>query len=76
VGGDQEPDLNGGRLVEDSNGKQVMTAQEAADYLRINRTTLYRLAAKGVVPGARIGSKWRFKMLLEKSPPCTWAGSQ
>jgi len=38
----------------------VMTVTELADYLRIHRTTLYRLLKNGKIPAFRVGSDWRF----------------
>lgn len=42
----------------------VMTAEEAATYLRIARATLYRLAAKGQIPAVKVGRVWRFSRSL------------
>ena len=42
----------------------VMTAEEAAAYLRIARATLYRLTAKGEIPAAKVGRVWRFSRPL------------
>lgn len=39
----------------------VMTVKEVADYLRVNRRTVYRLAVEGTLPGFRVGATWRFK---------------
>ena len=41
---------------------QVLTAQELAVYLRVNRSTVYRLLKKKQVPGFRIGSEGRFQI--------------
>ncbi len=38
----------------------VMTVKEAADYLKINAMTAYRLAGSGQIPAVRIGRSWRF----------------
>jgi len=40
---------------------EVLTAQEAADYLRVSLKTLYRLVAAGQVPGQKVGRSWRFR---------------
>jgi excisionase family DNA binding protein len=40
---------------------RMLTAQELAVYLRVNRSTVYRLLKKGELPGFRIGSEWRFR---------------
>lgn len=39
----------------------LMTAYEAAGYLRLNYMTLCRLARQGKVPAVKIGGEWRFK---------------
>ncbi len=44
-------------LAEDT----ILDIGDAADYLRIKKWTLYRLAKKGKVPGVKIGGQWRFK---------------
>ncbi len=41
---------------------RMLTAQELAVYLRVNRSTVYRLLKKGELPGFRIGSEWRFRI--------------
>lgn len=51
----------------------VLTAQEAADLLRINRETLYVLAGQRKIPHARLGRSLRFS----KRALVAWlAGSQ
>jgi excisionase family DNA binding protein len=44
------------RSVESS----VMTVAELSTYLRIHRSTIYRLLKQGRLPAFRIGSDWRF----------------
>lgn len=39
----------------------VLTAEEAAAYLRVSQKTIYRLVAAGKVPGTRVGRSWRFR---------------
>ncbi len=39
---------------------QFLTVDEVAELLRIRRDTVYRLAAKGEIPGRKIGRVWRF----------------
>jgi excisionase family DNA binding protein len=39
----------------------VLTADEAAEYLRVSRKTLYRLVSAGKVPGQKVGRSWRFR---------------
>lgn len=42
----------------------IMTVQEAADYLRIHRMTVYRHLVKGKVPGVKVGGQWRVRKEL------------
>lgn len=39
----------------------VLTIDELADYLRISRSTLYKLAQEGRVPCQKVGRHWRFR---------------
>lgn len=39
---------------------QVMKVLEVSEYLRVNRTTIYRLLKKGQIPAFKMGSNWRF----------------
>jgi excisionase family DNA binding protein len=41
--------------------EEILSLDEASQYLRIKRRTLYSLAARGVVPAAKIGGQWRFR---------------
>jgi excisionase family DNA binding protein len=38
----------------------VLTLEEAADYLRLPEETIERQAAQGQIPGRRIEDTWRF----------------
>lgn len=38
----------------------VMTIVELAKYLKISRSTLYKLAQEGKLPGQKVGRHWRF----------------
>ncbi len=51
----------GGELVKSVLEDTILDIGDAADYLRIKKWTLYRLAKKGKVPGVKIGGQWRFK---------------
>ena len=46
---------------------EVLTVEEAAEYLRVAGTTLMAKAREGEIPGKRIGRLWRFsrRELLE-----------
>ena len=38
----------------------LLTFKEAQDYLRVSRSTLYRLMWSGQLTGHKVGSGWRF----------------
>jgi len=39
-----------------------MTLEEIAHYLRVHRSTIYRLLKKQALPGFKMGSDWRFNV--------------
>jgi excisionase family DNA binding protein len=39
---------------------EILTAREAATLLKVHKRTVYRLAEEGIIPGSRIGHRWRF----------------
>lgn len=39
---------------------ELLTFKEAMTYLRVSRSTLYRLMWSGVLVGHKVGSTWRF----------------
>jgi excisionase family DNA binding protein len=41
---------------------KVLTVKEAADYLRIHTSTIYRLLKRKELPAFRVGSDWRFNV--------------
>ena len=40
--------------------KDILTAEEVAEFLRIHPYTVRRLARAGKLPGFRVGGQWRF----------------
>jgi excisionase family DNA binding protein len=38
----------------------VMTIEELSKYLKISRSTLYKLAQEGKLPSQKVGRHWRF----------------
>ena len=38
----------------------VMTIDDLAQYLKLSKSTLYKLCQEGKVPGAKVGRHWRF----------------
>lgn len=39
---------------------EILTVEEAAEYLRIPVSTVYRLAQQGRMPACKVGRQWRF----------------
>ena len=39
----------------------ILTIEELAVYLKISKSSLYKLAQKGEVPGQKVGKHWRFR---------------
>jgi len=40
--------------------KDVMTIGELAEYLQVSKSSLYKLAQSGRIPGQKVGKHWRF----------------
>jgi len=38
----------------------VMTIEDLAVYLKLSKSTLYKLCQEGKVPGQKVGRHWRF----------------
>jgi excisionase family DNA binding protein len=38
----------------------ILTVDEFADYMKLSKITVYKLAKRGVIPGFRFGGSWRF----------------
>ena len=41
---------------------RVLTVTELSEYLRVHRSTIYRLLRRGQLPAFKIGSDWRFNV--------------
>ena len=39
----------------------IMTVDEVRKYLKVHRSTVYRLAEEGKIPASKVGRVWRFK---------------
>lgn len=46
---------------------KIMSAEEVSKWLRIPRSTLYRLCSDGQIPCTKIGKHWRFDRSLVES---------
>ncbi|GMW04529.1 MAG: hypothetical protein AMXMBFR85_05120 [Dehalococcoides mccartyi] len=41
--------------------RNVLTIEELSEYLKIPKSTLYKLAREGKLPSQKIGRHWRFR---------------
>jgi excisionase family DNA binding protein len=48
------------RLVSEKTG-DILTIDELAIYLKISKSTLYKLVREGKLPSQKIGRHWRFR---------------
>ena len=39
---------------------EILTVTDLADYLRVHRSTIYRMLRLGEIPAFKVGSDWRF----------------
>jgi excisionase family DNA binding protein len=51
----------------------VLTIEELSSYLKIPKSTLYKLVREGKIPSQKVGRHWRFRKIaidrwLEKTP--------
>jgi excisionase family DNA binding protein len=56
-----------------------MTVEEIAEYLRVSRSTVYRLLRDGEIPASKVGGYWRFRrhvidMWLSRNEAATYSG--
>ena len=42
----------------------LMTIEQVAEYLRVDKFTVYRLVTQKKMPAFKVGSQWRFKKNL------------
>jgi excisionase family DNA binding protein len=47
--------------------REVLNADEVSSWLRIPKSTLYKLCCEGQIPCAKIGKHWRFDRAMVKS---------
>jgi len=40
--------------------EKLLTVEEVAGYLKIDRITLYRMLARKKIPAIKVGGQWRF----------------
>jgi excisionase family DNA binding protein len=44
--------------------EQLLTLEQVADYLNVDKFTVYRLIASKDLPAFKVGNQWRFKKKL------------
>jgi excisionase family DNA binding protein len=44
--------------------EQLMTLEQVAEYLNVDRFTVYRLLSQKELPAFKVGNQWRFKRKL------------
>jgi excisionase family DNA binding protein len=44
----------------DNPNSDILTVEEAADLLKIPRSSVYKLAQEGRIPAQKVGRHWRF----------------
>ena len=45
----------------DERKDEILTIDELSSYLKISKSTLYKLAREGKVPRQKVGRHWRFR---------------
>ena len=45
----------------DAKSGDVLTIEELATYLKISKSTLYKLVREGRIPSQKVGKHWRFR---------------
>ena len=44
-----------------SKKQEVLTIAELSEYLKIPKSTVYKLCQEGKIPGQKVGRHWRFR---------------
>ena len=44
----------------ENNHPDILTVKETAEFLRVPRGTVYKLAQSGLMPAQKVGRHWRF----------------
>jgi excisionase family DNA binding protein len=42
----------------------LLTTEQVAEYLKVDKFTVYRLVTQGKIPAFKVGNQWRFKQTL------------
>lgn len=44
--------------------ENLLTTDQLAEYLKVDKFTIYRLVARKKIPAFRVGNQWRFKRTM------------
>ena len=44
--------------------EQLLSVAQVAEYLNVDKFTIYRLVTNGQIPAFKVGNQWRFKKKL------------
>ena len=53
--------IDSSEVVVEERRPTIMTLDEVAKYLRVHKSTVYRMAREGTIPSTKISNQWRFK---------------
>ena len=48
-------------IIEDSMQENLLSADQVARYLKVDKFTIYRLVSQKKIPAFKVGNQWRFK---------------
>ena len=48
-------------ISEEPMQENLLTAEQVAQYLKVDKFTVYRLVTKKKIPAFKVGNQWRFK---------------
>lgn len=51
-------------MLSDNKLTEIMTLDELAYYLKLPKSTIYKLVHQGRIPAHKIGRQWRFKRTI------------
>jgi len=51
-------------ISKDTMQERLLTTNQVANYLKVDKFTVYRLVAQKKIPAFRVGNQWRFKKTL------------
>jgi len=49
------------KMTKRANIEEILTLNELSQYLKISKSTVYKLCQEGRIPGQKVGRHWRFR---------------